>query len=54
MESLYESITGRGAGNMTDEQLREFIAGKLGLPYEPTPGAEEDAIAPNNKLKSKL
>ena len=46
LESLYESITGRGAGSMTDEQLREFIAGKLGLPYEPTPGAEEDAKQP--------
>ncbi len=46
LESLYESITGRDAGSMTDEQLREFIAGKLGLPYEPTPGAEEDAKQP--------
>ena len=46
LEALYESITGRGAGSMTDEQLREFIAGKLGLPYEPTPGAEEDAKQP--------
>ena len=46
LESLYESITGRGAGSMTDEQLREFIASKLGLPYEPTPGAEEDAKQP--------
>lgn len=46
LESLYESITGRGAGSMTDEQLRKFIAGKLGLPYEPTPGAEEDAKQP--------
>lgn len=46
LESLYESITGRGAGSMTDEELREFIASKLGLPYEPTPGAEEDAKQP--------
>ena len=46
LEALYESITGNGAGNMTDEQLREFIAGKLGLPYEPNPAAEEDAKQP--------